>query len=595
MTANLFDLNYYRQANQDLAAVGLTTDEQLTNHFFTYGVFEGGRPFSRFANLSFYRASNPDLAVLNNNLSLYNHLAENGVREGRRFSPFYDTQFYKSAYPDLMNAGLDNEGLYNHVQNSGLNEGRRFSPFFDIQYYRQNYNDLANLDNAGLLEHFKVSGLAEGREASRFVDIDFYINYISSYQDLAATRATVNNNRALAFQELQSSGLRQGQRFSPIVDLDFYRDYNPDLAFLDNGTLFNQLVLEGSQQGRRLSASYDPVFYLNANPDLALAGINSSQQLLEHFTSSGLNENRQASDSYNPSFYLNNHADLGANGLTTPQQALFHYEARGLREGRQANNLAISAATAGTFLGNATNLGVFSTGRSGLIQERIDNNNSSDVYRFTVAAPSNVSLQLADINAQVNYTLAYDRNANGQVEADEVISNAQTSSNSNIGGALAAGTYYLIVQQLSANQETNYSLNLSSNGIGGINTSRDPGETAATALDLGVLSITPTTIEFNEFIGTSDTEDIYRFTTTELGSFSAQVFNISSPLTADIIIDGNNNGIFEDGETLLSSSGDVNNNIFLNNLFDEPALTFYIRIKPNPSTTKGTYSLGYIF
>lgn len=595
MTANLFDVNYYRQANQDLAAVGLTTDDQLTNHFLTSGVFEE-RQFSRFANLSFYRASNPDLAVLNNNLSLYNHLAENGVREGRRFSPYYDTQFYQSANPDLINAGLDNEGLYTHVQALGLNEGRRFSPFFDIQYYRQNYNDLASLDNPGLLDHFKVSGLAEGRESSRFVDIDFYINYISSYQDLAATRATVNNNRVIAFGELQSVGLRQGQRFSPIVDLDFYRDYNPDLAFLDNGTLFNHLVLTGSQQGRRLSASYDPVFYLNANPDLALAGISSSQQLLEHFTSFGLNEDRQASDSYSPSFYLNNNADLVANGLTTPQQALFHYEARGLHEGRSANSVPIAlSATPGTSLGSAVNLGAFTSGRNGVIDERVDNGNSLDVYRFTVAFPSNVSLQINNLTAQVNYLLVFDSNANGQGDAGEFISNLQTSSSGNIGGNLAAGTYYLVVQQAATNQETNYRLSLSSNGIGGINTSRDPGENAATALDLGVLSETSTTIEFNEFVGTSDTEDIYRLTTTDQGSFNAQVFNISSSVTADIIIDSNNNGIFEDGEILFSGSGDSSNNIFLRSLPDEVALTFYIRIKPNPSTTQGTYSLGYTF
>lgn len=597
MTVNLFDVNYYRQANPDLAAAGLTTDEQLTNHFFSFGVFEN-RSFSRFADLSFYRASNPDLSVIGDNLSLYNHLSTLGVAEGRRFSPFYDTQFYGSANPDLLAAGLSPEGLYDHVQTSVLNnEFRRTSPFFDIQYYRQNYSDLSGLDNATLIEHYKNSGLFEGRKASLFVDVNFYLNYINSYQDLASNVAAVNNNPSLAFRQLQSAGLQQGQRFSPIVDLDFYRDYNPDLALLDNRTLFNQLVLSGSQQGRRLSVSYDPIFYRDANPDLAAAGIGSSEQLLAHFATFGLNEGRQASDSYSPGFYLNANPDLLANGITTPQGALFHYESRGLREGRQANNVPIAfSGTPGTFLGNATNLGAFTSGRSGTLEEAIDNTNPADVYRFTVAAASNVSLQLSNIRAQVNYTLAFDRNFNGTVEPDEVISNAQTNANTNIGGALAEGTYYLIVQQLSANQQTTYRLNLSASGLGGINTSRDPGETAATALDFGVLSDLSSIVEFNEFVGTSDLADVYRFTTTDQGTFSAQVFNISSSVTAEIIIDSNNNGIFEPGETIFTRTGTSRNNILINNRIpDDQTITFYLRITPTPTTTRGTYTLGYTF
>lgn len=592
MTANLFDVNYYRQANPDLAAAGLTTDEQLANHFFSSGIYEG-RAFSRFADLNFYRASNPDLAGIFDNRALYEHLANNGVAEGRRFSPFYDTQFYQAANPDLVAAGLNNEGLYNHVQTAGLFEGRRFSPFFDIQYYRQANSDLAGFDNAGLLEQFKVSGLAEGRSSSPFVDVNFYLQYLASYQDLSATATAVNNNRVLAFGQLQSSGLRQGQRFSPIVDLDFYRDYNPDLAFLDNSTLFNQLVLSGVQEGRRLSVSYDPVFYSVANPDLA--GLNSAQ-LLAHFTTSGLNEFRQASDSYNPAFYLGNNPDLVANGIATPQQALYHYEIRGLREGRQANSVAISTAIAGTALGNATNLGAFTTGRSGSLQEIVDNNSPTDVYRFSVAAASNTSLQITNLQASVNYFLVYDRNNNGQGDAGEFINTLVTSTSGNIGGSLAEGTYYLIVQQASANQQTNYQLNLSASGIGGITTSRDPGETASTALDLGVLTETPNTIEFNEFVGTSDLADVYRFTTTEDGSFAGQVFNISSSVRADIILDNNNNGIFEPEEILFSQIGNSSNpNIRLRSIPSETAVTFYVRITPETPDIRGTYSLGYRF
>ncbi|MDF5730123.1 MAG: hypothetical protein PUP92_19440 [Rhizonema sp. PD38] len=41
MTINLFDVNFYRAANPDLVAAGLTTDTQLSQHFQNFGLNEG--------------------------------------------------------------------------------------------------------------------------------------------------------------------------------------------------------------------------------------------------------------------------------------------------------------------------------------------------------------------------------------------------------------------------------------------------------------------------------------------------------------------------------------------------------------------------
>jgi hypothetical protein len=101
MSVNLFDANFYRAANTDLGAGGLTTDTQLLSHFQNYGLNEG-RLFSPFANLNFYRSSNPDLAAAGlTKQQLFNHLENYGVAEGRRFSPFADINFYLNANPDV--------------------------------------------------------------------------------------------------------------------------------------------------------------------------------------------------------------------------------------------------------------------------------------------------------------------------------------------------------------------------------------------------------------------------------------------------------------------------------------------------------------
>lgn len=79
MTVNLFNSNFYRFANSDLASL---SDAQALSHFQNYGLNEG-RAFSPFVNLNFYRSSNADVAGFNNEQA-FNHLQNSGVVEGRR-------------------------------------------------------------------------------------------------------------------------------------------------------------------------------------------------------------------------------------------------------------------------------------------------------------------------------------------------------------------------------------------------------------------------------------------------------------------------------------------------------------------------------
>lgn len=89
MAVDLLDVGYYREANPDLAGAGIVSDDQLRNHFFSFGL-EENRSFSRIINFGVYRASNGDLAGagVDTNTELYSHLANYGVSEGRRFSLF---------------------------------------------------------------------------------------------------------------------------------------------------------------------------------------------------------------------------------------------------------------------------------------------------------------------------------------------------------------------------------------------------------------------------------------------------------------------------------------------------------------------------
>ena len=126
MAVDIFDANYYRSLNPDLAGM---SDEAARQHLMTYGLDEG-RDFSPYVDLDIYRESNPDLAAagLTTNRQLYEHLINFGIEEGRRFSGEFDTAVYAANNPDLMAASMDNEQLFTHYRTYGAAEGRVAAP-----------------------------------------------------------------------------------------------------------------------------------------------------------------------------------------------------------------------------------------------------------------------------------------------------------------------------------------------------------------------------------------------------------------------------------------------------------------------------------
>lgn len=518
MAVNLFDVGYYREVNPDLAVAGLTTDEQLTNHFFSFGINEN-RLFSRFVDLNFYRASNPDVVAVfgADQLGVYNQLANLGVQEGRRFSPFFDLSFYQTANPDLAAAGITtNEQLFNHYQSFGINDGRRASAIVDLGFYQYANSDLATFGNAQLLDHLRRNGITEGR------------------------------------------------RFSPVLDLGIYEAANPDLkaANLSNTDLFQHAGTSGIFEGRRLSLSYNPVFYVNNNPDLAAAGLNS-QQLLNHFEFSGINEGRQASDYFNVNAYRALNPDLATAGLTTNQQALNHFEGYGFYEQRAPGNSPFAIPTGTTpghdnfNLTTAANLGVFNSRRFGTISERInssDVNNGifSDIYRILIPTTSDVSISLTGNNTPLNLQIIFDRNGNNINEGsaeEEIFS--RPSNTAGFTRTLGQGTYYLRVFTSSPTVNTPYNLNFSAVTVPTVPIIPEPGETSTTAFNLGALS--SNNLFLQNFVGAVDPIDFYRFNLTAPSTLNLFLDNLNIVSNADaptlnLYFDANNNNVIDDGE-----------------------------------------------
>ncbi|MEP0869441.1 hypothetical protein NDA01_06480 [Trichocoleus desertorum AS-A10] len=454
MPAQLFDANFYRAFNPDLAGL---TDEQASSHFLTYGLSEG-RIFSPFVNLQFYQARNPDLAAagLTSNQQLFQHLQDFGVAEGRAFSPFLDLDFYLANNPDVNQAFAGNrEQALQHLQTYGLSEARIFSPFVDLNFYLANNPDVAAFygnNRFGVLQHLQMYGLNEGRAFSPFVDLNFYLTNNPDVNQAFA------GNRHLALQHLQTYGLNESRKFTPFFDLNYYKTNNPDLidAGLNNTQLLQHFQMYGLRESRVFSPAFDLNYYRSLNPDLVAAGLNE-RGIYEHFQRYGLAEGRLASPNFDVQVYLANNPDLIAAGFNY-QQAYGHYLTFGQGEGRPGSDYA------GNSEATARAIGLGSTPLS--LTDFVGNSDSSDWYEFTLSTAQEwrQSLSFTGGGGVVSLKLAQDANNNGVVDEGEVLQTITTISNTFVPDfveILAPGTYYLQVSPETEYTNTNYNLNLS--------------------------------------------------------------------------------------------------------------------------------------
>ncbi|MEH2327202.1 MAG: hypothetical protein V7K32_27300 [Nostoc sp.] len=266
--SNVFDANFYRAANSDLAALN---DTQALSHFQAYGLNEG-RSFSPLVDLSFYRASNSDLKNLNNS-QLLDHLENYGVAEGRTLSPLVDLNYYRANNSDLAN--LNNEQLFNHLENNGISEGRTFDPLFGLGQYKSLNSDLANLNNSQLLNHLEINGINEGRKFSAYFDFNYYR---TNNQDLA----NLNNSQLL--QHFETYGINEGRKSSPYFDAGFYKANNSDLASLKGINLLEHFDEYGEFEGRQAASEYAgntlstaPELTIGSNYTFVLGHVGSSE------------------------------------------------------------------------------------------------------------------------------------------------------------------------------------------------------------------------------------------------------------------------------------------------------------------------------
>jgi len=414
MTVNLFDANFYRAANSDLAGFN---DSQAWSHFQNYGLNEG-RLFNPLVDLSVYRSSNSDLANFSNR-QLYEHLSNYGVAEGRCFSDLTDLSFYRTNNADL--AGFNNEQLFSHLQSYGVAEGRIFSPYADLGFYLSANRDL---------------GQAFG------------------------------SNRQQALYHLVTYGLNENRNYSQFFNQSYYAAENPDLvtAGLRGSQFLQHFVTNGLAEGRDFSEHFELGYYNFVNLDLNAAGL-TLQQLYQHFQTNGLNEGRASSVFFDVSYYLTNNPDLRAAGLNN-RQAFDHFLINGINEGRLGSDFSLLTGNeiapeinVGngniTINGNVTINGSLTTSdrpnptRSGAYSDdyRLSGFQVGQQILFNLNAVANrFDTYLQIVNAATGAVVDYNDDANGTL-------------NSQLQFTAQAGTEYIVrVTSYNANSTGDYTL-----------------------------------------------------------------------------------------------------------------------------------------
>lgn len=251
--SELFNSNYYRQSNPDVAKAvssrqssptqnsssSSSSQDPYLEHFTRYGEAEERNPSSLFST-RYYLAHNAD--VQKAGIDPLQHFISYGAQEGRNTSYIFDRDYYLSQNTDVAKEGLD---PFMHFLRFGEREGRSPTYLFDKQYYLSQNADVAKA-GGNALEHFLTYGLLEGRVSSAVFDKQYYL---ANYTDVA--KAGLN-----AFQHYLEYGQYENRSANAQFNGSSYLAANPDVAAaIKKGILSSAIehyLLYGQREGRKV-------------------------------------------------------------------------------------------------------------------------------------------------------------------------------------------------------------------------------------------------------------------------------------------------------------------------------------------------------
>ena len=228
-------------------------------------------------------------------------------------------------------------------------------------------------------------------------------------------------------------------------------------------------------------------------------------------------------------------------------------------------NIAVSAAPlapvdlAGNTLATARAITVGSSTTS--YTDWVGSTDTNDYYRFTLANSGNFNLGLTGMTADADVQLL---NSSGSVIASST--NVGTASES-ITSQLSAGTYYIRVYPYTGN--TNYNIAVSAAPLAPVDLA---GNTLATARAITVGS---STTSYTDWVGSTDTNDYYRFTLANSGNFNLGLTGMTAD--ADVQLLNSSGSVIASSTNVGTASESITSQL--------SAGTYYIRVYPYTGDT----------
>lgn len=229
----------------------------------------------------------------------------------------------------------------------------------------------------------------------------------------------------------------------------------------------------------------------------------------------------------------------------------------------------------------AINLG--SLGPLGLVlraQDSVGNSDPIDYYSVTLTQPGSLNIGLSGLSNDADLTLYFDRNNNGVIESDEYLGGSfrgSTLADTLNLANLAAGRYFIAVSQVNGN--TNYTLQVSNHARNNL---------LLPEVQFGSLNGSRTRFDF---VGSSDTSDVYAFSLDAESSFSLSLNGLTANADVRLIQDRNGNGIVDAGEAIAVSSASGTSSEALSNLTLQ-AGNYFVQVYQTSGDTNYTLNLA---
>lgn len=333
--SNAYDMNNFLRPKSGRTRVGIADATAIAKYYgLTKGITYDGVDMKPVFNKDYYAQKNPDVAKAfgNDEMALFRHFIDNGMKERRQASANFDVNSYVNEYCDLRNVfGQDWSKYYKHFAQYGNREGRHgtgcntrkgyascyngkdYSKVYDGAYYAAHNSDLKSTfgsDDLKLIEHFVNNGMKEGRRANENFDVRSYKNANSDLRDAFGDDWTKYYNHYI------SNGYKEGRTTKNC----------------------NQILRTTTYNGVDYSRVYNYDYYVSKYPDLKRVFGDDDLKILQHFVNYGINEKRQASENFDLQSYINANKDLRLAFRKDWKAYVKHYISNGYKEGRTTTN-----------------------------------------------------------------------------------------------------------------------------------------------------------------------------------------------------------------------------------------------------------------